>query len=343
VRARLNVLSEMPNWGTTTRKWRRFNRRFRTETDGVRTPSFNDEYMIYQTLLGAWPASDTFETSTDPEAVATFAERVKDYVVKAVREAKTISSWSNPNEAYEQGCQNFVDAIVDERERNLFMEDFRGWSTRVARLGALNSLSQVVLKSFAPGFPDTYQGDELWDLNLVDPDNRRPVDYAARAQSLTTYGNDGADAATAGALLTDWRSAEIKLYLLHQALALRNAWPDVFANGSYEPLRINGERSSHVVGFGRRTAEQYVLIAVGRWFVSLMDSTSVEYSGAAWQDTAIEMPQLPGGMLIDIFTGRAYAVPTGDGPFMLDVGELFATLPVAALIMTCPTVGNRPS
>jgi (1->4)-alpha-D-glucan 1-alpha-D-glucosylmutase len=344
VRARLNVLSEMPDWGTTVRKWRRFNRRWRAETDGVRTPSFNDEYMIYQTLLGAWPPSDTFETLTDREAVATFTERVKDYVVKAVREAKTISSWSNPNEAYEQGCRNFVDAIVDERERNLFMEDFRGWTARVARLGALNSLSQIVLKCFAPGFPDTYQGDELWDLNLVDPDNRRPVDYGARARALAGHSGDGVDMEIPGALLKDWRSAEIKLYLLHQALRLRNARPDLFAEGSYEPLRVNGERSSHVVGFGRRNAEQYVLVAVGRWFVSLTGPTETAYPGAiAWQDTSIEVPPIPGGMLIDIFTGRTYVAPTGDGPFVLDVGELFATLPVAVLIVTSPPTEVRPT
>jgi (1->4)-alpha-D-glucan 1-alpha-D-glucosylmutase len=343
VRARLNVLSELPDWGTTARKWRRFNRRWRTETDGVRTPSFNDEYMIYQTLLGAWPASDTFEALTDREAVTTFVERVKDYVVKALREAKTISSWSNPNEAYEQGCRNFVDAIVDERERNLFMEDFRGWMTRAARLGALNSLSQLVLKSFAPGFPDTYQGDELWDLSLVDPDNRRPVDYDLRARALTF--SDGVDTPDLPALLADWRSAEIKLHLLHQALRLRNARPKLFAEGSYEPLRVNGERSSNVIGFGRRHAEHYVLIAAGRWFVSLMGPTAASYPGAtAWLDTSIEIPRLAGGMLIDVFTGRTYEVPAGDEPFVLNVGELLATLPVAVLVLTSrPTVGSGPS
>lgn len=343
VRARLNVLSEMPDWSTTARKWRRFNRRWRTETDGVRTPSFDDEYMIYQTLLGAWPASDTFETLTDREAAATFTERVKDYVVKALREAKSISSWSNPNEAYEQGCRNFVDAILDERERNLFMEDFRGWTTRAARFGALNSLSQLVLKCFAPGFPDTYQGDELWDLSLVDPDNRRPVDYDARVDALAASG--GTNARDPAALLQNWRSAEIKLYLLHRALRLRNMSPELFADGSYEPLRVNGERSSHVVGFGRRHAEHYVLIAAGRWFVSLMGPTETAYPGTTvWQDTGVEVPRLAGGVLVDIFTGRTYSVPAGDGPFMLAAGELFATLPVAVLIfMSRPTVGRQSS
>src|SRR5205807_9538683 len=176
VRARLNVLSEIPGaWKSAVSKWRALNRRHKQDVRGAAVPDANEEYLLYQTLVGAWPFD---------ENIAAFRDRVRTYVVKALREGKGHTSWFGPDEEYEEGVRRFVDAILETRRPNPFLEAFRPFQARVAELGIYNSLAQLVIKIAAPGIPDFYQGTELWDLTLVDPDNRRPVDYDMRKNAL---------------------------------------------------------------------------------------------------------------------------------------------------------------
>lgn len=338
VRMRLDVITEIGNWGGIARRWRRFNRRNRREIEKQRVPSLTDEFLIYQTMIGCWPTEWAMATGAEVGVDASFRERIKGYVVKAVREAKLISNWTYPNEEYEQGCLAFVDAILDENELNLFMKDFRALVARVAFLGALNSLSQVVLKCFSPGFPDIYQGDELWDLNLVDPDNRRPVDFAERARMLA----DGVDSVgrlgvpgleDAQALIRTWPDGRVKLYVLARSLMLRNRAVSLIRDGSYLPLRVGGARSKHVVAFARRQSSAVAVIAVGRLFGELFPPEQVTYAGNAdWADTEIAFDDAGHRAFVDVFTGRRFTNDPGASERKFTAAELFATLPVVALV-----------
>ncbi len=197
-RARIDVLSEIPGlWEHQVRRWRTLTRRLRVDVDGRPAPAANDEYLLYQALVGAWPAEFHGEAPLDAEALDGFRGRVVAYMTKAVREAKVRSSWVDPDEAYEAALATFVGRLLDGRRRNLFLDDFRAFHKRVAEAGAVNSLSQAVLKLTAPGVPDFYQGSELWDFSLVDPDNRRPVDFDLRRRLLDDLSKTAIDDAVA--------------------------------------------------------------------------------------------------------------------------------------------------
>ncbi len=339
VRMRLDAISEIAGqWGHVARRWRRFNRRQRREIDGLRVPSLVDEYLLYQTLIGSWPSEDTIADTGSWESLTPYRDRVKAYLVKAMREAKTITNWSNPNEEYELGCGAFVDAILDEREPNIFMSDFRALVSRLAFLGSLSSLSQLVLKCFCPGVPDIYRGDELWDLNLVDPDNRRPVDFSERNAILDDCFDgigrvDVADPMAAETLMCDWRSGKIKAHILQRCLKLRNDHAELFNFGQYESLRTQGETASHIVAFARRHADTSVIVAVGRWFAPLLDAEQNAYPGAAsWDNGAVELNSVNCDRMADIFTGREYSFGGRDEAVTLAANDLFAILPVAVLV-----------
>ncbi len=335
VRARLNVLSELDEWGTIVRRWRRFNRRWRTETDGQRIPSLADEYMIYQTLVGAWPPQLIEAGEGHSDDLVQFRERMKNFLTKAVREAKLVSSWSIPNEAYEQGCHNFIDAALNDLGQNLFMDDLRRLVRRIAFLGALNGLSQLVLKCTSPGIPDIYQGNELWDLNLVDPDNRRAVDFGMRASILHDIFNASNKRQRSRPdfvprLMHNWPNGEIKLYVLWRLLMLRNSVPQLFREGSYEPLRIAGERAEHVIAFLRRDSQSTAIIAVGRWFDTLLRQDAREYSDSdMWLDTTVHLDGLATTPLFDLFSHRR--IDCDLVADTLSAKKIFSTLPVVVL------------
>jgi (1->4)-alpha-D-glucan 1-alpha-D-glucosylmutase len=326
-RVRLDVLSEIPeDWTQAVRRWRRFNRSRRVETDAGTAPRRVDEYLIYQALLGAWPAELTH--APVQAAPAKLRERLGAYVVKALREAKLVSSWHDPNEAYEKGCLGFLDAILGAHHPNLFLDDFQAFAARVAFLGALGSLSQVVLRCLSPGIPDTYQGAALWDLSLVDPDNRRPTDFAERARRLAAIdappaGLTAADPEQVATLMRDWRSGDIKLAVLHRTLALRATLP---ANCSYEPVATHGVHAGRVVAFARRGEGTFVLVVAGRLFAAVLRDAR-DYTRADWGDTALELPT--DAPLTDIFTGQRHAGATSEG--RLAVASVLGHLPVAVL------------
>lgn len=319
LRARLNVLSELaPDWNQRVRRWASLNRYKRRRVAGAPAPSPNDEYAIYQTLLGAWPAELT-GTVPDEAAIASFRQRLQDTVLKSIREAKRRTSWSNPNEEYESACLRFVERLLDIDRPNPFLDDFIGFQHRIARIGILNSLSQTVLALTAPGVPDVYQGCELWDLSMVDPDNRRPVDFELREHVLREISRaDQSD------WLETWQDGRIKLAVISRLLCCRRQHPDLFRQGSYEPIIIEGPLSQHFVGFVRRDGVASCVVIAGRLFARLIGEAT--YSGALWKDARLDLREAP-ERLTNVLTGETVSSASG-----LGLGEVLADLPAAVLL-----------
>ena len=292
VRARINVLSEIPGlWRRNVRRWREMNADKKRMVDGSEAPSRNDEYMLYQTLIGTWPP----QVTAGPQ----FFERLDQYMLKAVREAKQRTSWANPNSEYEAAVAAFVKAILSSNGAKSFLEDFVPFQRYVARLGRLNSLSQVLIKLTAPGVPDIYQGNELWDLSLVDPDNRRAVDYASRQRCLKELmaGADSCERVKALAreltdsLGNDDNDGRAKFYLTWKTLNLRKQHTSLFQQGNYLPLAVLGAKANHLVAFARREGSAAAIVAVPRMRARLLvnGATSPAQPGL-WEDTRIELP-----------------------------------------------------
>jgi (1->4)-alpha-D-glucan 1-alpha-D-glucosylmutase len=312
VRARLAVLSEMPvEWQRQATLWNRMLRARLGHADVAAPPDRNDEYLFYQLLLGAWPAE---LTSLNPDAVNSFAERIERTMIKSIREAKLHSTWASPNAAYEDAALVFVRAAFDVSRPNAFLDAFLPFQQRVARLGVRNSLLQTALKLTLPGMPDIYQGAELWDLNLVDPDNRRAVDYAHRTRLLTeTMAELKRDRrGTMLSLLENWRDGRCKLAVTTTLLAERNEHPRLFAEGGYEPLAVTGPKADQICAFAR-TAD---LVVVGARFPARFEAEP------DWGETQVSLPGTTTRWR-DVLTGR---IMTGD------LQDILGDLPVAVLI-----------
>lgn len=327
-RLRLDVLSEIPGlWSRHVMRWRRLNRGLRAKVGSAAAPSPNDEYLIYQTLVGAWPNAGVV---ADPQALS---DRIKAYVLKATREAKQKTSWRDPDAAYEAACQAFVEGLLLAPEGEPFREDFVSFHALVARLGALNSLSQTVLKLTLPGVPDMYQGCELWDLSLVDPDNRRPVDFTERQAALRdlTIAGRGGGPKFLHKLAASWPAGRPKLHVTAALLAARREMPDLFADGSYEPLAIGGTASAHVVAFARRLGRRLMIVAVGRFFARLApEADRLAPAIDVWDDTAIALPRGSSGPFRDALTGAIMSSAGGRG--RLRLVDLFRVFPAAVLL-----------
>jgi (1->4)-alpha-D-glucan 1-alpha-D-glucosylmutase len=276
-RARILALSELADdWDAAVQSWREQNAPLVRQAGGHRCPSIGHEYMLYQALIGAWPG--TVDTQ--------FVARMQAYALKAAREAKQETSWTNANEIYEAGLQDFVGKLLDAEASAAFIASFGEFAARTALLGAVNGLSQLALKALAPGVPDFYQGTELWDYSLVDPDNRRAVDFELRWRKLGEGPSDWPN------LAAHWRDGRIKLALTRQLLGLRHRFPDLFQRGSYEPLPVAGPHAEHVIAFARSWKRQRLIVAVGRHFALLSDGGRqwpagwdgvIEHSAAAYE------------------------------------------------------------
>lgn len=326
VRARIDVLSEIPaEWRTALGRWQRYNARKRSEIDGAVAPHPADEYLFYQTLAGAWPMSLMDPEHLDPHALGALAERITAYMTKALREGKVRSSWTAPNAAYEEAVSSFVARTLDGAAKSLFLPDFARFAHRVAYVGAYNGLAQIVLKVMSPGVPDTYQGTELWDLTLVDPDNRRPVDYAQRSALLAQCEMRTDLGAYAAELLDRWQDGRIKLYTLWRALRYRNAHPDDFIAGPYEPLAASGRDADRVCAFAR----QEVVVIVPRLVAPLLLERDEIRTAPEWSaDTEIALPERMRGVpLRHLFTGAP--VPAGA---TVAVAGVLGPFPVAVLV-----------
>jgi (1->4)-alpha-D-glucan 1-alpha-D-glucosylmutase len=315
-RIRLAMLSELPRrWGRYVSRWLRFNRSRRSEIDGDIVPDRNVEYLFYQTLVGAWPPG---LTPSDTDAVKALAERVAAYMIKAVREGKEESSWSNPNNAYETALTHFISTALDVSRPNAFLADFHGFIAPLARLSAIASLAQLVIKLTAPGVPDIYQGCELWDFSLVDPDNRRPPDYARRRDLLAHIAASGPAALTGG-----WEDGREKLFAAHRLLQLRRRHPALFSDGDYIPLPGGDSGDDHLCAFQRQNHGAAMVVAVPR----LVYRLHAGGDAPGWGDTRLALPEP--GPWHDVFTGREY-----DGQTPVPAAALFAGFPAAVLLRT---------
>ncbi|MGH8265778.1 MAG: malto-oligosyltrehalose synthase, partial [Steroidobacteraceae bacterium] len=332
VRARLNVLSEMTTpWRDAVRRWSRINRTRKREVDGLQAPSANDEYHFYQSLLGTWPLA-----APEEAGALAYRERLEAYMIKAVREAKVATSWTDINVAYEEALLHFVRSVLEPREGNLFLADFLPMQRRVARFGLLNSLSQTLCKLTAPGVPDIYQGNEIWDFSLADPDNRRPVDYPCR-RALLEQLQRAADDAAPRALTEHLEDGRCKLLLIWKTLQLRRRDPELFRNGDYRRLRVHGAHASHVCAFTRRCARRTVLVIAPRLYRRLVgDDGPLPLGTAVWHDTILELPREEGARSFhNVLDGReVHAVLHGETAGVL-LGDALAEFPVALLAARC--------
>jgi (1->4)-alpha-D-glucan 1-alpha-D-glucosylmutase len=333
VRARINVLSEMPGlWRLRVRQWRQLSRSHRSVVNEKPAPSPNDEYLLYQTLVGAWPV-EPFDDANDWKV---FRERIQNYMLKAMREAKQYTSWINQNTEYETAVSSFVAALLNPDSNNRFLNDFVPFQQHVARLGLWNSLSQTLLKLTCPGVPDIYQGNDLLDFSLVDPDSRRPVDYRLREQAFKNIRNLCADpeASAARELLKTPADGRLKLYETWKALCLRKEHEELFRSGEYLPLAAHGSKANHVIAFLRRLEGTSALVIVPRLVASLPnESSSPPIGPEVWEDTYILLPSCNcSNSYQNVFT-RQIVDPrqTGD-QLRVDASTAFADFPVALFL-----------
>ena len=334
VRARLNVLSEMPGeWHRCLSRWSRLNRKKKPAACGRPAPDRNEEYLLYQTLLGIWPTRPMTDANFD-----VLKTRIRDYMVKAVREAKVNSSWTNPDTVYEEALQEFIEAILPRSATDVFLNDFSTFQSKVAYFGMFNSLSQTLLKITSPGVPDFYQGTEIWDFSLVDPDNRRPVDFGVRRRMLRTLkrrvAKKGADRARlARGLLRQWRDGAIKLYVTFASLGYRKEHVSLFKDGEYIPLTIDGGLRENVCAFARLAGNEIAITVVPRFLTRLLGGASdVPLGRGPWGDTAVEIPdRVTANMYRNILTGGAISTVEGNGKKRLLLRDILADFPVALL------------
>lgn len=291
-RARLLALTEMADeWAETLRLWCEVISPHLKHMGGAPAPDANDQVILLQALLGAWPL-EQLETSNS-SGLASFRERMEGYVTKALREAKRHTSWVNPNEAYETAALEVLKAVLDPR--NSILERLRPLARRLAWLGMLNGLSRTIMKMTLPGVPDIYQGTEFWDFSLVDPDNRRPVDYSARARTLS-------EAASFDMLLAEWQDGRIKQHVLARLLQDRASSPALYAEGDYRPLSITGEGASRFIAFMRQQGSNRLVVIVPRLWHEFARAESETLSPSAWQGMSVALPH---GDWQNVITGEA--------------------------------------
>jgi len=338
VRARINVLSEIPeSWRTRVMRWAEMNRPLRNLVDDDPVPDANDEYFLYQTLVGTLP----LDGLAGPDAIADYRDRILDCMEKATREAKRHTSWVNPNAAYDSALREFVTNLLGgpNAVAGAFLHDLGKFVEEIAWFGMINSLAQTLVRFTAPGIPDLYQGREVWDFSLVDPDNRRPVEFTYLAETLETIrGRLATDsrADLAAELLARWRDGAIKLYVTHLALAIRRRHPELLTRGGYLPLTVEGSAADHIFAFARTVAPvapstasrlPHLVVAVPRHSAVLQQRTgSSIVDPGAWGDTLLRLPaSISGVRYRDAFTGREFSGET------LQAGDLFEGFPLAAL------------
>ena len=298
VRARLNVVSEIPDeWSRSLMRWSRWNR---DQKAAANAPDANEEVLLYQTMLGAWP----LEAGEEPS----FVERLKAYVVKAAREAKVYSSWVQPNEEHEKNIHAFIDAILDSSKSEHFLQHFHTLREKLSWYGAINSMSQTLLKIAAPGVPDFYQGSELWDFSLVDPDNRRPVDVPRRHALLGEI-----DRWQPGELLDNWKDGRLKAFVIRRALAQR-------IEGDYLPVHSADER---LLAFARRSGDHWWLIVIPRFVSRLAGVGRLPIGKRVWKDSVLQFPENAPSSWRNAFTDETVTSPL--------IGDILRQFPVALL------------
>jgi (1->4)-alpha-D-glucan 1-alpha-D-glucosylmutase len=333
VRARINILSELPGaWKQATSRWARLNRRGRSIVEGESYPSRNEEYLLYQTLLGTWPLAPMTQ---DEERE--YCARIVGYMHKAMREAKVYTSWINPSEPHERAMTRFVEMALAP-DHAAFRNDFLQFHSRVAQYGIYTSLAQLTIKIAAPGVPDFYQGTELWNFTLVDPDNRRAVDYRSRQELLRELDAALAErgrAAVAVSLMSNPRDDRVKLYTSTTELRFRRDHAELFQFGDYCPLATDGTRRDHLFAFARRHATGQVVTAVPRLVAALLpEADDAPLGERIWADTSVELPQGSPTTFRNVLTGTCVRARQEGSRSLLSAAEIFSHFPVALLAAT---------
>jgi (1->4)-alpha-D-glucan 1-alpha-D-glucosylmutase len=327
VRARINVLSEIPEeWERRLTRWSRWNQPKKRRVNGLPVPEPNAEVLLYQTLAGAWPLSQ--------EEVPEFKQRLKSYMVKAAREAKVFTSWRWPNPEYEEALLEFIESILEISDQNEFLPDFLQFEKQIAYYGFLNSLVQVLLKTTSPGVPDFYQGTELWNLSLVDPDNRRPVDFQRRRKLLDDLIQQEAQGQQSliRQVLQSWEDGRVKLYLTCKALNVRKSHIELFLDGDYIPLQVEGKRQEHICAFGRRKTEIWALVVVPRFLTRLIRADTLPLGRRVWGDDFLILPADAPQRWLNVLTGET--IKFSKATETLPLPRVFGIFPVALLVGT---------
>ncbi len=330
VRARINVLSEIPDeWERVIWRWHHLTESARAEIDGVAVPDPSEEYLFYQTLIGTWPLKP------QPAEYERYVGRIQSYMDKATKEAKVRTSWIQANDRHDVKLAEFIATVMRPGADNAFVADLGAFATGVAQAGMLNSLSQTVLKIASPGIPDFYQGTELWDLSLVDPDNRRPVDYTLRAAMLSEIKHAAAAdrLALCRRLFANPGDGAIKMYVISEALGLRRGNETLFADDPYTALDASGVRERNIIAFARGANANHIIVAVGRFFTAFGALPDACAGEAAWRDTYLSAPAgLVSGRYVELFTGAQISADLDRDRRQLCMADIFAHMPVAMLL-----------
>ena len=335
VRARIDVLSEAPaQWRLKVRQWRLLNQRKKLILDGIEVPTRNDEYLLYQILIGVWPPGEISPT-------VVLRERLKNYMLKAAREAKEFTSWANQNQEYENALSSFIDGALDTTISQEFIADFLSFQRWVAAAGATNSLSQTLIKLASPGVPDIYQGNELYEFRLVDPDNRQPVDYAQRQKLLCEltslacpeYKNKVRQIAEDLFRGSD-HTGRLKLFLTWRGLRARQQYAELFRTGEYVPLNVEGSKAKQILAFARRSASATAILAVPRLCAQLTEKDTSILDPGLWQDTTIRIPTqwLETSYRNQLTSEECFTVRDKNGKVAIEAANLFQVIPWALLV-----------
>jgi (1->4)-alpha-D-glucan 1-alpha-D-glucosylmutase len=326
VRAHLNVLSEMPEeWEQHIARWAACNEKHKQVIEGHIVPDANEEYLIYQTLVGLWPL--------DSSEASSITKRLQAYIVKATREAMINTRWTEPNETHESALTEFIERILSP-ENESFLHGFSNFRKSTAYCGMVNGLAQILLKITCPGVPDFYQGSELWDFRLVDPDNRGPVDFGERSRLLESVvrQSDAGLASAARDFVEHWHDGRIKLHVIRKTLAYRLKHDELFSKGDFIPLEARGKRAEHLIAYMRRLRGLCALTVVPRWLAASQGDSAETGLREFWQDTTLVVPGEISRSWRNIFTDLAISGQISDDNQTLMVGDLLAQFPVAVLI-----------
>jgi len=324
VRARISVLSEIPGqWKERLERWSKLNAKYKTQVDGQQVPDRNEEIFLYQTLLGMWPAGGHED--------ALLVDRLQAYSIKATREAMVYTRWTLPNTAHENALKKFVASILKSANSNVFLRDFGEFQQSIAYGGMVNGLTQVLLKIISPGIPDFYQGSELWDLRLVDPDNRQPVDFAERTSMLATLKKPSeVGASFASELARHWQDGRIKLYAICKALNMRRERVELFSKGDFLELKVTGPNAEHILAVLRHHKREWALLVAPRWLARAREEQASIDPHDFLRDVSIRLPDAAPRSWENIFTGARLST-AGDAQTSLAIGEMMLSFPVALL------------